>query len=448
MEKMMDNSSMTNHELLKEIALLRQRIEELETYIAERGLKDESLRESEKRFRAIADYTPDWESWVGTDGKLIWVNPSVYNLTGYSVDECMRMDDYPMPMIHDADRERIASVFLSCLQGSTGNDIEFRLLCKDGSVKWAAVSWQPIFDDNGTGLGHRASVRDVTRRKQTEDKLNFLSAITANMSDSIVVTDARFAITYINRKAEEMFGYSFDEIRGQTPGIFNADPAADEIQRELYKKVSQGKDYLGESINRRKDGSTFFCEYKVTPLIGKDGAPYAYVGLQKDITERKRMETQLIKTRHELEIKVKERTRELEEANTALRVYLQQQSSDQKKVGEKVQLNVNELVLPYIEKLKLHDMGAQCRTYVELLELNLQNIVSPFMKNLTAVYQKLTSQEIQIAEFIRQGKSSQEIADVLKLSVKTVNTHRNNIRKKLNLRNKEMNLRSYFLSLS
>lgn len=444
----MENPSMTNHDLLKEIALLRQRIAEMELCISEHGLIDASLRESEKRFRAIADYTPDWECWVGTDGKLIWVNPSVYNLTGYSVDECMQMDDYPMPMIHEADRERITSVFLSCLQGSTGNDIEFKIVCKDRSVKWAAVSWQPIFDDNGTSLGHRASIRDITRRKQTENQLHLLSAIAANMSDSIVMTDALFAITYINKKAEEMFGYSIDEIRGHTPEIFNADPAADEIQRELYAIVSQGKDYLGESLNKRKDGSTFFCEYKVTPLIGKDGAPYAYVGLQKDITERKRMEIQLIRARHELEIKVKERTRELEEANTALRVYLQQQSGDQKKVEEKLQLNVNELVLPYIEKLKLHDMGAQCRTYVELLELNLQNIVSPFMKNLTAVYQKLTSQEIQIAEFIRQGKSSQEIAGVLNLSVKTVNTHRNNIRKKLKLRNKEMNLRSYLLSLS
>ena len=147
-----------------------------------------------------------------------------------------------------------------------------------------------------------------------------------------------------------------------------------------------------------------------------------------DITERRIAEDTLKKQEQDLQL----RTKELEEANTGLRVFFKQQSEERKKMEEKLQLNVNELVLPYINKLHQQKMGEQYKTYLELLEINLNNILSPFMRNLAATYQNLTRQEIQIAEMIRQEKSSQEMATILNLSISTVKTHRNNIRKNSN----------------
>jgi DNA-binding CsgD family transcriptional regulator len=82
------------------------------------------------------------------------------------------------------------------------------------------------------------------------------------------------------------------------------------------------------------------------------------------------------------------------------------------------------------------------------MEENLNNIVSPFINRLSAVYKNLTPKEIQIAELVKQGKKSKEIAELFGISVGTVITHRNKIRKKLDLRLKDANLRSHLLSLA
>lgn len=122
-------------------------------------------------FRAIADFTYDWESWIGTDGRPRWVNPAVTRMTGYSVAECLTMPDYPLPLVHPDDRVVIAAHLKSARGGGSGNDVAFRILRKNGTVGWGAVSWQPITDHKGRPLGCRTSVRDITLRKQAEEGL-------------------------------------------------------------------------------------------------------------------------------------------------------------------------------------------------------------------------------------------------------------------------------------
>ncbi len=137
-----------------------------------RDLADEALRESEDRFRAIADYTCDWEAWIGVDGQLLWVNPTVEEITGYSVEECLMMADYPLPMVSEEDRECVRKIIEEATnQHTSGKNIVFRILCKDGSFCWGAISWQPIYDSEGTCLGYRSSIRDITERKHMEQQL-------------------------------------------------------------------------------------------------------------------------------------------------------------------------------------------------------------------------------------------------------------------------------------
>ena len=122
-------------------------------------------------FRAIADYTYDWEVWVGPTGRVLWTNPAVKRVTGYNIKEITSMSDYPTPLIHEQDRDRMTRAFQKALKGGTGNDVQFRLERKDGKVIWAAMSWQPIFDDKGNSLGHRQSIRDITDRIEAEHAL-------------------------------------------------------------------------------------------------------------------------------------------------------------------------------------------------------------------------------------------------------------------------------------
>lgn len=133
----------------------------------ERVHTESALRESEKKFRAIADFTQDWESWLGLDGRPLWVSPSVVRISGYEPGEVVAMPEYPYPLVHpefrDALRDALATPF--------GNHLEFRLLHKDGSMRWAAASWSHIADSVGNPLGLRLSVRDITESKVLEGNM-------------------------------------------------------------------------------------------------------------------------------------------------------------------------------------------------------------------------------------------------------------------------------------
>jgi PAS domain S-box-containing protein len=125
-----------------------------------------------EHFRAIADYTYDWETWVGPSGEVRWVNPAVERITGYTAAECMALPDYPMELVHEPDRAGVRSVLERALAGESGNHFEFRVLRKDGVVVWAAISWQPLVSARGEHLGYRSSVRDINERKQLESQLH------------------------------------------------------------------------------------------------------------------------------------------------------------------------------------------------------------------------------------------------------------------------------------
>jgi PAS domain S-box-containing protein len=131
-----------------------------------------ALEEQEKKFRSIADYTYDWEDWIGTNGELIWVNPAVERITGYSPDECYAMTDYPFSLIHS---DEIDISYENIQKGITYETShahrEFRIICKDGSLKWISVCRQPIYDEDGNSLGIRSSMRDITEKKRTEEAL-------------------------------------------------------------------------------------------------------------------------------------------------------------------------------------------------------------------------------------------------------------------------------------
>jgi diguanylate cyclase (GGDEF)-like protein/PAS domain S-box-containing protein len=128
-----------------------------------------ALNESKSKFHAIADFTYGWESWLGPDGSLIWVNPSVERITGYSVDECMEMSDFPSCLAVPEDVERVQLACKTTLQGgSKGEYFEFQLRRKNGLVIWIIVFWQPIYNAAGESQGIRTSMLDITERKESE----------------------------------------------------------------------------------------------------------------------------------------------------------------------------------------------------------------------------------------------------------------------------------------
>jgi PAS domain S-box-containing protein len=130
------------------------------------------LSDSEQRFRAIADHTYAWENWFGPDDKLRWVSPAVKRLTGYSPAECHGMVDFPIALVHPDDQALVRQQHRQALAGHFGADLEFRVHCKDGRLIWVAMSWQAIFSGDGSSLGYRSSLRDVTAQHKLGEELN------------------------------------------------------------------------------------------------------------------------------------------------------------------------------------------------------------------------------------------------------------------------------------
>ena len=166
--------------------------------------------------------------------------------------------------------------------------------------------------------------------------------------------------------------------------------------------------------------------------------------LRQEIKERKRVEKMLRKREEELE----SNSLHLEEVNTALKILLQQREKDKRDLEESILSNIRFLILPYIERLKHSRLNVNQMHFIEMLQSNLNQIVSPFLKTLTSKFLGLTPLELKIAGMVKEGKTTKEIAQILYLSVNTVTSYRYRLRCKLGLKNTKTNLYSYLQSLS
>jgi PAS domain S-box-containing protein len=260
--------------------------------------------------------------------------------------------------------------------------------------------------------------------------------------DCVYIHDFEGNFIDANPAALNMLGYKREDIASLNfASVISQDqlPKAFRALEEVKKTGSQQG--LTEFKLKHKNDKYVYIETKAS-LIYHDGEPNAIQGIGRDISERKRAEEALIKREKELEIK----TRNLEELNTALKVLLKKRDEDKKELEDKVLLNVKRLVFPYLEKLQMSGLDERQKAYASILESNLNEIISPFSQSLSSRYVSLTPMEIEVANIIKQGKTTKEIANLLSLSSKTIEVHRKNIRKKIGINNKKTNLRSRLLS--
>lgn len=171
-------------------------------------------------------------------------------------------------------------------------------------------------------------------------------------------------------------------------------------------------------------------------------------------TDYKKLEQQVKKLEKELEKRVKERTRaleiqkiRLEETNAAMEVLLKKREREKKDIEDDVLTNVKRLIIPYIKKMRKTKLDDHQKSFLNIIESNIGEIISPFSRRMSIKESNLTPKEIQISNLIMQGATSKKIGEIMEISPRTVDAHRKNIRKKIGLQQKRVNLRSYLLSL-
>ncbi|MBI5846030.1 MAG: PAS domain S-box protein [Deltaproteobacteria bacterium] len=177
-------------------------------------------------------------------------------------------------------------------------------------------------------------------------------------------------------------------------------------------------------------------------VIHLHGEPHV-VATIKEVAEVRRAVNTLADKEVELEVKV----RQLQEVNEALRQILAQNKEDGKKFEQRIVANVEDLVLPYVRRLKGTSLDVDQKVYVNVIESNLSELVAPFMRQIGNKHANLTPREIEVANMVRMGASSKEISKLLDISKRAVEFHRDSLRKKLNLKKSKRNLRAYLASI-
>lgn len=261
--------------------------------ITERKRSELAARMGEQCFRAIANYTYDWEVWVGPTGRVLWTNPAVARVTGYTIKELTAMPDFPKPIVYEKDRDRIDRAFRSALRGSTGNDVQFRIRRKDGRIIWAEMSWQPIYDEERESLGHRESIRDVTARKEAEDALQKAEQekekILDSLAELVAYQDTDMRILWANRAACESVGMTRKELIGRH--CYQIWGEGDQVCRNcpVARALETGITEQGERI--ASSGRVWFIQ--ASPVRDDNGNVSGAVEITLDITERKRTDGRL-----------------------------------------------------------------------------------------------------------------------------------------------------------
>jgi DNA-binding CsgD family transcriptional regulator len=203
--------------------------------------------------------------------------------------------------------------------------------------------------------------------------------------------------------------------------------------------------FRSKSLNAYTERNLRLAERIGTQIAGAIANAQLYSGLKQADEELKRQQKHL-------EEMIKERTAELEiknitlqELNTTLKVLLKQRDDDKKDMEERFVMNIRNLVLPFVEQMKKGRLDVGQQACLDIIETHLNDIATPLLKNIRQF--NLTPKEIKVAALIKEGKSTKEIAEILRIATGSIDIHRKNTRKKLGLVNRRTNLQSYLQTL-
>ncbi len=261
--------------------------------ITDRRRAEETLRVSEERFRHSFDYAAAGICIVGVDEKFQRVNKAFSEMIGYEEDELKNLTF--SDITHPHDLAVGISQKKAMLAGEINNmSFEKRYIRKDKRIIWAYVSASLI-----RGINHKPQffiiqIIDITERIQSEEELRKLSRAVEQSPVSITITDHDGNIEYINPKFTEVTGYSFDEVKGENMRILKSGYHQREFYEELWDTILSGKDWKGEFYNKKKNGELFWEDGIVSPIVNENGDITHFIGIEEDITEKKKMIEELI----------------------------------------------------------------------------------------------------------------------------------------------------------
>jgi PAS domain S-box-containing protein len=456
--------------------------EELKKKVKALEKTETALRESEELYHSLFESAPVGIGIADRNGNLIDFNEAILKPGEYVAEDIFKIKNIKKLYYDQKARDDVLARLNK--QGFVDRaEVQFRR--KDGQSYDCLLSLRPITYKEKPCT--QAIVQDVTRLKEIEKMLwdsreRFLSLVETT-SDWIWEVDRTGAYIFSNQKVKDILGYDRQEVIGKKPFDFMRPNEAQKVAK-IFRKLSKSRQAFSgmENINLHRDGHEVVLETSGVPVFDENGEYLGYRGIDRDITKRKSAEqvleeinaelenrveartADLIKANQQLKKEVAERkqaeqalkkrekelknkTAQLQELNSALKVLLAKKDEDRIDLEEKMVSNVRELVFPYLSKINNGKLSDREKAFVNIIESNLKDIMSPFARRLTSKYLGFTPTEIKVANLIKQGKTTKDIAELSNLSPRTIEFHRDNIRTKLGIKNKKANLRTHLLSL-
>jgi len=358
------------------------------------------------------------------------------------------LSDYSLPSFDGLGalkiaREKCPDVPFIFVSGALGEEMAIDLL-KKGATDYVLKNRLSRLEPAVSRALHEVEERRERERAEhalTESEVRYRT-IFENTGTATVIVDEDGTIVLANRQFERLTGFSRSELQGEKKWT-------EFVLEDDLPKVSLLKRPGGKHMKTPSDGYEFRITNNSNGILNVLANVAAIPSTKRvvmsflDITERKMAEEVLKKREQELQLK----SQSLEEANTALKVLLKHREEDKATLEEQVLANVKKLVIPYLEKLKGPRLDSSQRLHVEIIEAHLNDIVSPFLRNLSSAYLSLTPREIEVATLVKEGKTTKEITKLLNISTAAVDFHRKNLRSKFGIKSKKTNLRSFLTSL-
>lgn len=306
----------------------------------------------------------------------------------------------------------------------------------NGAIRYLAVSFFSIRDQAAALAGFGLTALDITAQKKNEQSLleerDFSKKIIEQSPAIICSVAPNGTIQFINPAGLSITGYRQHELLGQKWQDFfcikESGERADRLLSTLLKddlrdyevrlitKNNEKRDIAWNSVRRFNEKKSFF----ETLLVGND------------VTDRKKAMQELSDNR-----------KELQEANIALKVMLKQHTRAKEKIEEDITLKLKQVVNPYLDLLRQSPLKQKQLETLEMIYTHIETITDSFSSQAKEILLNLSPREALIADMVRHGKSSKDISEILHISYRTVETYRNNLRKKLGLKNKKISLRTF-----
>lgn len=402
----------------------------------------EEIRKSEQEKSVILDSVTELVLYLDMDLRVIWANKAM--LAAFNLKPGQLNGKHCYEALHNRSRACRICPAQRTLETREPHEV---VNLSSYEKNWVLRSY-PVRDDRGVLTGIVEIVTDITERRRAEEAMRLSEQkyreLFEHANDIIFILDFDGRIQSCNAAAANTYGYEPQQLLGlNIEALLDRDHLP--VMREFIRRKVEGIDVQNpqEFLTHTRDGEAVWVEVNAR-IVSENDRPVAVHGIARNITDRKKMEEALRKRERELE----EKSRNLEDANTALKVLLKRREEDRTELEEKVICNTRELILPYIENLKITPVDSHQRNQLAILERHINEIISPFLRTLSSKHPNLTPMEIKVVTFIREGRTTKEIADLLNVSARTVDVHRDNIRKKMGLKNRKANLRSHLLSLT